>query len=91
MAIGNSNTVFQMAYMPRDHLFEGGRRLALVLAIWWSLYVLFLFADSAAFGFWDLKVSIKIALWLLFAGVTGIWFASASIGYIVRGFLGIRD
>ncbi|MGX2041844.1 hypothetical protein ACWJKU_17205 [Methylocaldum sp. MU1018] len=90
MAIGNGNTVFQMAYTPRDHLFEGGRRLARVLMIWWSLYVLVLFAGDAVFGFWDLEFSIKVALWLILAGVTGIRLVAASIGYVVRGFLGIR-
>ncbi|MGX2041083.1 hypothetical protein ACWJKU_13245 [Methylocaldum sp. MU1018] len=86
----NNGITFSMAYTPRDNAFEGGRRLARVLMIWWSLYVLVLFAGSAVFGFWNLDVSIKIALLQIFAGVTGIRLVAASIGYVVRGFLGVR-
>jgi hypothetical protein len=90
MAVNNGNTVFRMAYTPTDHLFEGGRRLARVLAIWWALAVMVLYIVGAVGNLGYAAFHFVPALWALVGGVLAIWFGAWSVGYVVRGFMGIK-
>jgi hypothetical protein len=58
--------------------------------VWWALAVLVLYVVSAVIEFWYSPVSFGGTLGVIVGGVLVIWFTAWSIGYIVRGFMGIR-